>query len=896
VENNTFQVINQWTVVEYSEKRADVIAFVNGLPLVVIELKSPSRVEVDASNAYRQLKNYMKEVPSLFVYNAFCVMSDMATSKAGTITSDEDRFMKWKTTDGNYKDIDFASFDVLFEGMFEKNRFLDILENFILYSVDATDYIKILAAYHQYFAVNKALTSTQNAVGKNGKAGVFWHTQGSGKSLSMVFYVNKLQKLMDNPTFVVITDRNDLDDQLFGQFIKCSNFLRQEPKQATSRSNLLELLNNRVANGIFFTTMQKFIEQDEPLTNREDVIVISDEAHRSQYGLDTQFNPVTGEEHIGAARRVHDNLPNATFIGFTGTPIALRDRNTREVFGNYIDIYDMTRSVKDGATCPIHYESRVINLELDQKTLKEIDDKYDELSGAAEPFAIEQSKHDLSRMEQLIGADETINSLCEDLIYHYENYRQFEVTGTAMIVAFSRSTAMKIYNKILDLRPEWDEKIKLVMTGNNNDPEEWHDIIGNKSYKKELAKKFKDVNDPMKIAIVVDMWLTGFDVESLSTMYIHKPMKGHTLMQAIARVNRVYEGKEGGLIVDYIGISGALKKAMNDYSRDDKQYIDHINIAEKAYPEFQEKLEICDNLLYGLDYSSFFNGNSLERAKTIKKGVNFLLQTNKKEKKDEFIHQGLRLKQALSLCRSLTTNEEKYKAAYFEAIRTLLTRINSPGKISYSEINEQISNLLKHSIKSKGVINLFSDVQEEFSIFDEDFLRRIQNMNEENLAVKMLQKLLNDEINAYTKNNIVKSEKFSEMLEKSMNRYINGYITNQEVINELIEIAHEIKNDKSAGKKLGLTQEELAFYDAITKPENIKDFYQNDELIAITQELTDKLKSSRTIDWQKKQSARSTMRKMVKRLLKKHDYPPKGLETAIDCVLKQCEEWADNSI
>lgn len=894
VENNTFQVINQWTVVEYSEKRADVIAFVNGLPLVVIELKSPSRVEVDASNAYRQLKNYMKEVPSLFVYNAFCVMSDMATSKAGTITSKEDRFMKWKTTDGSYEDTEFASFDVLFEGMFEKNRFLDILENFILYSVDASNYIKILSAYHQYFAVNKALTSTMDAVGGNHKGGVFWHTQGSGKSLSMVFYVKKLQKIMDSPTFVVITDRNDLDNQLYGQFNKCRYFLRQNPEQATDRDNLQGLLNDRVANGIFFTTMQKFTQSEEPLTNREDVIVISDEAHRSQYGLSETVNVNTGEISVGAARRIHDSLPNATFIGFTGTPIATKDKSTREVFGDYIDVYDMTQSVEDGATCPIHYESRVINLELDKETLTLIDEKYDILSKEAEPYAIEKSKHELSRMEQLLGADETIDSLCNDMINHYENNREYELTGKAMIVAYSRSIAMKIYDKILELRPQWENKVNIVMTGNNNDPEEWHDIIGTKAKKQELAKKFKDENDEFKIAILVDMWLTGFDVPSLGTMYMFKPMKGHTLMQAIARVNRVYPGKTGGLIVDYIGISGALKKAMKDYtSRDQKKYGD-MDIAAKAYPKFQEILEICKDLFHGFDYTIFFGEDNYERAKIIKAGVNYLLAVENEKQKDEFIKQGLRLKNALSLCRSITRKQERLDAAYFEAVRTLLTRITKPGKISYQEINKQISVLLEHSIKSKGIIDLFDPkFQEEFDIFNPEFLRRIRGMEKTNLTVQMLKRLLNDEINGYTGVNIVKSEKFSEMLEHVMNQYINGHITNQEVIDELLKLANEIKNDKENAKKLGLNPEELAFYDAITKPENMKDFYKNEVLIQLTHELTEKLRANRTIDWQKKEAARANMRLIVKRLLRKYDYPPDQCKEALNYVLEQCEQWAD---
>ena len=896
LENNTFQVINQWTVVEFENKRPDIIIFVNGLPLVVMELKSPSREDAGIKDAYMQIRNYIKWVPSLFVYNAFCVISDLASSKAGTITSDFDRFMEWKTVNGDYTDTAYASYDVLFEGMFERNRFLDIIHNFILFSNDANSYSKILCAYHQYFAVNKALSTTSEAVSGDGKAGVFWHTQGSGKSLSMVFYVKKLQSLLESPTFVVITDRNDLDDQLYGQFNQCSDFLGQSPRQATSRKNLKDLLNNRFANGIFFTTMQKFEATNDPLTEREDVIVISDEAHRGHYGFDEKVNVETGEITVGAARHIRDNLPKATFIGFTGTPISSKDRSTREVFGDYIDVYDMTQSVEDGATCEIHYESRVINLELDEETLNQIDRRYDELAVEAEPNAIEQSKKQMSQMEVLLGAPETINSLTDDLINHYTDFRMHEVEGKAMIVAYSRNIAMKIYERILETKPEWKDKVKIVMTSNNKDPEAWSEIIGNKSYKKQLAGKFKDPQDEFKIAIVVDMWLTGFDVPSLDTMYIFKPMKDHTLMQAIARVNRVYDGKTGGLIVDYIGIGSALRKAMSDYTGRDKKNYGNMDVDKVIYPKFQEILEICRDQFHPFEYDEFFNGTNKQRADVIKEGINFIMSKNEDARKS-FLDEGLRLKQSLSLCRSRATEKERLEAAYIEAVRSTVNKITRPGKLSLTEINEQISKLLEHSIKSKGVINLFDTSEEDVNLFDEKFLTRISGMEQKNLAIETLRKLLDDEIKGSTyKLNVVKSEKFSEMLQSIMNKYINGHISNQEVIDELVELAHAIKEDKSSGKELGLTQEELAFYDAITKPENIKDFYQNEELIAMTRELTDKLNKNRTIDWQKKESARAGMRMIVKRLLKKHNYPPDGLDYAIEIVMEQCEQWADIQI
>ena len=542
-DRNTFQAINQWTFVEKSEKRADIMIFVNGLPLVLIELKSPSREETDASAAYRQIRNYIQEIPSLFIYNVFCVMSDMALSKAGTITSKEDRFMEWKSKDGIEETKDFIDYDTFFVGMFKRDRFLDLIKNFTCFSVDESSSAKILAGYHQYFAVKKAIDRTVRATNSDGKIGVFWHTQGSGKSLSMVFYAHLIQSVLNKPTIVVITDRNDLDDQLYTQFSKCERFLRQKPVQATSRDNLRELLLGREANGIIFTTMQKFEESDGPLSERRNIVVMTDEAHRGQYGFEEKVN-AQGKISVGLARIIHDSLPNASFIGFTGTPISQKDRDTQEVFGDYIDIYDMTQAVKDGATCPVFYESRVVNLKLDEDTIKQIDAEYEQLAEeGATGQQIEESMHEMSHLEEILGAPETIDSLVRDILKHYEENRQYELTGKAMIVAFSRPIAIRIYNRILELRPDWTEKVKVVMTGSNNDPEEWHQIVGNKQYKKELAKKFKDDNDPMKIAIVVDMWLTGFDVPSLATMYVYmfypRILIGHGLQVHVVRKRRL---------------------------------------------------------------------------------------------------------------------------------------------------------------------------------------------------------------------------------------------------------------------------------------------------------------------------------------------------------------------
>ena len=892
---NNFTVANQWTVEEKSVRRADIIVFVNGFPLVVVELKSPSRENTDVSEAYAQLRNYMQEIPSLFVYNAFCVMSDMSTSKVGTITAGEDRFMEWKTADGTREDTRYANFDVLFAGMFDKARLIEILHGFICFSKDEKQSAKILAGYHQFFAVRKAVDSVAEATQSDGKGGVFWHTQGSGKSLSMVFFAKRLQDAVLSPTIVVLTDRNDLDGQLYRQFARCSEFLRQVPIQAESRKHLGELLREREANGIFFTTMQKFEENEDPLSIRRNIVVVADEAHRSQYGLTEKIDK-DGKVKIGAARRVRNSLPNATYIGFTGTPISQKDRSTREVFGDYIDVYDMTQAVADGATRPVFYESRVINLKLDEATLRRIDEEYDSMASEAEEYAIEKSKHELGRLDSILGADDTISSLVEDIVGHYEDYRQFEQTGKAMIVAYSRPIAMKIYRRMLELRPEWRDKLAVVMTSGNKDPEEWRAIIGNDSHKKELERQFKDDAGQLKIVIVVDMWLTGFDVPSLSTMYVYKPMSGHNLMQAIARVNRVFEDKQGGLVVDYVGIASALKRAMNDYTVRDRTNYGDTDISKTAYPEFQKKLEVCHDLLHGFDYSAFYGESDMERALAISGGVDFLQSPTRVDIKQLYIKESLLLRQSLSLCQSLLNREERLKAAYFEAVRTLLTRVEGKGKISLKEINERINELLKQSIKSDGVINLFSDVNEEFSLFDPKFLEEISQMKQKNFAVELLRKLIAEQIRIYQRTNAVRAQKFSEILANAMSNYLKGMLTNEQVIEELLKAAHAIANGEEDGKKLNLTSEELAFYDALTKPEAVEDFYTNDQLIAITRELTEALRTNKTIDWNMKESARAGMRRIIKRLLKKYNYPPEGQEMALETIMTQCEMWSENNI
>ena len=605
----------------------------------------------------------------------------------------------------------------------------------------------------------------------------------------------------------------------------------------------------------------------------------------------------TGKVKIGTARVIRNTLPNATYIGFTGTPISSKDRSTREVFGDYIDIYDMTQAVEDGATRPVYYESRVIKLNLDEATLRLIDTEYDIMSANADEEVIEKSKRELGQMEAILGNDNTINSLVSDILDHYENNRENLLTGKAMIVAYSRPIAMKIYKRILELRPAWTEKVAVVMTSGNNDPEEWREIIGNKHHKDELAKKFKDNNSPLKIAIVVDMWLTGFDVPSLATMYVYKPMSGHNLMQAIARVNRVFRDKEGGLVVDYVGIATALKKAMNDYTARDKKNYGDTDVAKVAFPKFQEKLSVCRDKFHGFDYSKFQTGTDLERSKTISGAVNFIMDRERVDEKDSFVKEALMLHQALSLCSSLVDEDSRFEAAFFVFVRVLVLRLTNTGvgkKISLPEMNVRINELLKQSIKSDGVINLFSDIKEEFSLFDPKFLQEVANMKEKNLAVELLKKLIAEQVSVYRRTNVVKSEKFSEIMQRSLNAYLNGMLTNEEVIEEMLKLAKQIAAAQKEGDQLGLTADELAFYDALTKPQAIKDFYENDELIAITKELADTLRKNKTIDWQKRESARAKMRMLIKKLLKKHKYPPEGMEDAVQTVMTQCELWTDN--
>ena len=898
-QRNLFKVVNQWRVEDYKNKRCDMVVMVNGLPLVVVELKSATAEDATIDEAYKQIKNYQQSIQSLFNYNAFNVISDMSETKAGTITAKQERYMEWKSIDGEHVSTLVADYRTFFIGMFQQERLLDILKNYICFEHKEGKISKILAAYHQYFAVGKVMVRTKAAVGGDGKIGVFWHTQGSGKSLSMVFYAHQLVLRMPEVTIVVVTDRTDLDDQLFGQFSRCKDFLRQEPQNAQSREDLGNLLRNRKSGGIIFTTVQKFEVGDSSLSDRRNIIVMTDEAHRSQYG-DEHWDAQSQTMKKGFSQKMREALPNASFIGFTGTPISDRDRDTQEVFGSYIDVYDMSQAVDDGATRPVYYESRVVNLKLDDNAMKLLDDEFDHLSddGATEE-QIKKAKQEHSRLEVLLGEDATIDALVRDIIDHYEQNRANLLTGKAMIVALTRPIAIKIYRKMLELRPDWTEKVKVVMSGSNQDPEDWQKIIGNETYKKELAAKFKKDDDPMKIAIVRDMWLTGFDVPSLATMYVYKPMSGHNLMQAIARVNRVFEAndgekKEGGLIVDYVGIAQALKAAMKQYTNRDQRRFGDPDIAKTALLKWREEIEICRDLLHGFDYTGFFESDNTKRALAITGGANFLSSPAKDQAKKNFMEHSAMLHNATTLCRSLLSDKQKAEVCYMDALRVMLLKLSQKGKVSRHEINERIGELLRQSVKTDGVINLFGDRQVEFSLFDEAFIQEIKNMKERNLAVELLTKLMKEKIKQQQKTNVIQSDLFSDMLNQSLSNYLKGLLTNEEVIEELLKMAQQMKHAEEEGNDLGLTAEEKAFYDALSTPEGVRQAYSDEEFVALTKELTDVLHKNRTIDWNRKESARAKMRVMVKRLLKKYKYPPEGAAKALETVMRQCDHWADN--
>lgn len=896
-EKNEFHVVNQYTVIEYKNKRPDVLVFVNGIPLVLFELKNITNEDATIENAYKQVKNYQMDIPSLFYYNAFNVISDGLDTRMGTITSDFTRYMVWKSENGEKPEEGGLNyFSVLLNGVFPKARLLDLIRNFIVFQNSKGKTIKIIAGYHQYFAVRKAVERTRNALEEHSrKVGVVWHTQGSGKSLSMVFYTGCIvsNPEFNNPTIVVLTDRNDLDNQLFDTFCSSSKLLlRQTPKQAKSREHLKELLKVK-AGGIIFTTIQKFEENSEVLSERNNIIFMADEAHRSQYGLEGKLDRETGEWKYGMAKYMRDSLPNATFIGFTGTPIDFDDRSTVEVFGEYIDIYDMTQAVEDGATVPIYYENRTAKIKLNEELLKKIDAEYEKMAGEASEKAIEKSKSDLSTIEAIIGSKERLSLLADDIIAHYED-RQYVLTGKAMIVCMSRRIAINLYRVILEKRPEWKQKVKVVLTSSNQDDEDWHDIIGNKAYRDGLMLEFKDDTSEFKIAIVVDMWLTGFDVPSMATMYIDKPMKGHNLMQAIARVNRVYKDKEAGLIVDYIGMAAELRSALSQYTKRDQDKIPDLG---QALSIALEKLEIMRDMFYGFDYSDFFGQDDSARLAVIADGVNFALGMDVEEEQKSFIREATALSQAETLCRSMLDTRLKQEIEFFKCVKAGICKTAGRMGITTNEINARIMKLLEQAIEQDGVYNIFAEAGKknpEISILSEEYMEKIRRMKHKNIAAEMLRKLLEDNIRVFARTGVVKSQLFSEKMQKLLKLYNNRLITSAEVIEELLNLSKEMTEAYKTGDEKGLTTEELAFYDALVADPEVLRKMQDKVLIEMAQELTELIRRSRTVDWDKKESARAYMRTQVKHLLRKYKYPPEKARGAVDIVIKQAELMSSN--
>lgn len=895
---NDFKVVNQYTIIEYKNKRPDVLVFINGIPMVLFELKNMANADTTIDDAYKQIKNYQLDIPSLFFYNAFNVISDGLDTRIGTITSDFTRYMMWKSENGEQPDEEGVNyFSTLLNGVFLKERLVDIIQNFIMFKESEGKTAKILAGYHQYFAVNKAIDRTSKAIAeKNNKIGVVWHTQGSGKSFSMVFYAGSIIRNpeFNNPTIVVLTDRNDLDKQLYNTFCSCSKLmLRQIPRQAESREHLKELLKVK-AGGIVFTTIQKFEESSEVLSDRSNIIFMADEAHRSQYGLDGKLDRDTGEWKYGMAKYMRDSLPNAAFIGFTGTPIDFDDKSTTEVFGDYIDIYDMTQAVEDGATVPIYYENRAAKIKLNEDLLKQIDAEYDKMAVETPELLIEKSKSDLSNMEAIIGSKERLNLLADDIIAHYED-RQYVLTGKAMIVCMSRRIAIKLYRIILDKRKNWKDKVKVVLTESNKDDEDWHDIIGNKNYREKLRLEFQDAKSDFKIAIVVDMWLTGFDVPSMATMYIDKPMKGHNLMQAIARVNRVYKDKEAGLIVDYIGMAAELKTALGKYTKRDQ---DKVPDLAQAYAIALAKLETMRDFFYGFDYDAFFGDSDIDRLDVIALGVNFALEFEEDEKK-LFIKEATALSQAETLCRSMLDTKIKREIEFFKCIKAGLCKYGGKGGITSNEINSRIMQMLEQAVEQEGVYNIFAQAGKknpEISILSDEYMDKIRNMKHKNIAAETLRKLLEDNIRVFARTGVVKSRLFSEKMQQILKQYNNRLISNVEVIEELLALSKEMSEAFYAGEEKGLTTEELAFYDALVADPDVLIKMKDDILVQIAHELTELIRKSRTVDWDKKESARAYMRTQVKHLLRKYDYPPEKAKGAIDVVIKQAELMSSNIV
>ncbi|CEI80374.1 Type-1 restriction enzyme R protein [Oceanobacillus oncorhynchi] len=905
-QNNDFMAVNQFTTIEgQANRRPDIIVFLNGLPVVVMELKNATNEDVNISDAYNQLQTYKQTIPTLFRYNAFLIASDGVNARVGSLTANEDRFMKWRTADGEtLASPAEPQLEVMIYGMLQPKRLLDIIQYFILFQTDGVDIFKILAAYHQYYAVNKAVEKAKVATAEGGshKIGVIWHTQGSGKSLSMVFYAGKLIKVMNNPTLVVLTDRNDLDDQLYGTFSMSKEILRQTPNQADSRDALRELLSVE-SGGIIFTTLQKFAPNEYTgempcLTDRTNVIVMADEAHRSQYGFGASMSQQVdreGKMKYGFAKYVRDALPNASFIGFTGTPVEATDRNTPAVFGEYIDVYDMSQAVEDEATVKIFYESRVIPLDLPEDL--SLDKDYEEITEDQEQSVKEKLKSKWSRLEAVAGSHSRVGKMAQDIVQHYEE-RQKAMFGKSMIVVMSRRIAIELYKEIITLRPEWHSEddgkgiIKIVMTGSSSDPADWQQFIGNKKRREFLARRMKDNEDPLKIVIVRDMWLTGFDVPAMDTMYIDKPMKGHNLMQAIARVNRVFKDKPGGLVVDYIGIADDLKQALKQYTDNDRKTAG-VDTA-LAVDVMLEKYQLIREMLHGHDYSDFRNERSSQRIKAIVNTMDYIMGLGENEKK-RFLNTVTELSKAYALCATIPDAEElNEEIGFFKAVKASIVKTISDGskKKTVTQMDAQINQLISESVISEDIVDVYKELgleNPDISILSDQFLEDVRKIPQKNLAVELLNRLLNGKVKNVQRSNLVQARKFSEMLTNSLNKYNKRTIETSKVIEELIQLAREMDSAYKNGEETGMIKEEVAFYDALSSHETAEQVLGDDTLKMIAHELTQSIKNNMSIDWNLRESARAKMRVTVKRLLKKYGYPPDLQKQAVEIVIEQAE-------
>lgn len=892
INNNHFQAINQFTIVEFEQKRPDIIIFVNGLPLVVVELKTSTNEDVKLEDAYLQLHKYREvSIPTLFRYNQFLVISDGVTAKAGTITSPYSRFSDWKKvedTDTVYENM--PTHESLFNGMFRKDRLLDLISNFILYSNDT----KILAQYHQYFGVKKAIESTMTKGKVTGKAGIVWHTQGSGKSFSMVFYSGNMIKKLNNPTIVVVTDRNDLDNQLFETFVKCDSYLKQKAKRAESRSDLDNLLKDRVSGGIFFTTLQKFEEESGLFTDRNDILVLVDEAHRSHYGLEAtmKLNLDTMEAYkkYGTAKYLHDALPNAIYIGFTGTPVETKDKSTSSIFGDVIDTYDMTQAILDGSTVPIIYESRMARVGLNQKILDEVDRYYAfvEDAGIANEDAVTKSKQMMAKISQVIEDPDRLELIVKDIISHYEE-RKNMTADHVMVVAYSRKSAYTMYKKFIELRPEYEDVVNMIITPSNKDSEEMQLAIGTKGDKKELERRFKseDPKEKFKIAIVVDMWLTGFDVPALGTMYIDKPMKAHNLMQAIARVNRVYKDKSGGLIVDYIGLKGWLLDALKTYTtRDQNKIVDNQELVNALL----DKVELIDSMFNSFDYSNFKELDNTGKYHLIRDGANLMLATE--DTRRRYMKHSQDVKNLYTLCNGLLNQTMKDKCLFIISVKAFISKITNTGKIDVSEINATVGKLLEDAIHEDELINLGELTRgNSLELLSESILGKLRNMKDKNVAAEVLARAIKTTIGDIGKINLTLQEKFSTKFHKIVDIYNErtDMADIEKIIEEMIKLKKEIEEELANGNEYNLSSEEKAFFDALGADPEIKELMQDEILVQIAKDLVELINKNLTLDAFKREDARARIRSNIRRLLIQYNYPPVKREGAVEKVIKQAE-------